>query len=155
LLRRLWTVGLGCLVAVALAGCPSSNQQPAGGTGGEPEAVSSQAGEQVEGEEEAEEEAGEQHEEAAEEEGHEHGEQAKSDDAVAANLAKLPEQDRAAAEKQKVCPVSGEPLGKMGVPVKVTVKDSKGAEHTVFLCCPHCKEAIEKDPDKYLAKLNQ
>jgi YHS domain-containing protein len=30
----------------------------------------------------------------------------------------------------------------------VTVKGK-----TVFLCCPDCKEAIMKDPDKYLAKL--
>jgi YHS domain-containing protein len=64
-------------------------------------------------------------------------------------LAELPEADRALAEKQKVCPVSGEPLGSMGKPVKITVKGK-----TVFLCCSGCEPAIKKDPDKYLAKLD-
>ncbi|HUT89446.1 MAG TPA: hypothetical protein VMY37_08115 [Thermoguttaceae bacterium] len=64
-------------------------------------------------------------------------------------LAKLSEADRAIAVKQKVCPVSGEPLGSMGVPVKVTVKD-----RDVLLCCEGCKTAILDDPDTYLAKLD-
>ena len=63
-------------------------------------------------------------------------------------LAKLSEADRAIADAQKVCPVSGEPLGSMGVPVKVTVKD-----RDVLLCCEGCKDAILDDPDTYLAKL--
>ena len=63
-------------------------------------------------------------------------------------LAKLSEADRAIADAQKVCPVSGEPLGSMGVPVKVTVKD-----RDVLLCCEGCRSAILDDPDKYLAKL--
>jgi YHS domain-containing protein len=50
--------------------------------------------------------------------------------------------------KQGVCPVSGEPLGSMGKPVKVTVKGQ-----TVFLCCPSCEEDLRKEPDKFLAKL--
>ncbi len=45
-------------------------------------------------------------------------------------LATLSPADRELAEKQKVCPVSGEPLGSMGTPYKVTVKDRE-----VFLCC--------------------
>ena len=64
-------------------------------------------------------------------------------------LAKLSEADRAIADAQKVCPVSGEPLGSMGVPVKVTVKDRE-----VLLCCEGCKTAILDDPDTYLAKLD-
>jgi hypothetical protein len=63
-------------------------------------------------------------------------------------LAKLPEADRALAEKQKACPVSGQPLGSMGTPVKVTVKG-----RDVLLCCQGCETAIQEDPDKYLAKL--
>jgi len=63
-------------------------------------------------------------------------------------LAELSEADRALAEKQKICPVSGELLGSMGKPVKVTVKGK-----TVFLCCERCESKITKDPDKYLAKL--
>lgn len=65
-------------------------------------------------------------------------------------LKELSPEDLAAAQKQKVCPVSGEALGSMGKPVKVTVKDQ-----TVFLCCSGCEEAIAKDPDKYLAKLKK
>jgi YHS domain-containing protein len=57
--------------------------------------------------------------------------------------------DRALAERQAVCPVSDEPLGSMGAPVKVTVRG-----RTVFLCCEGCEEQIQKEPDKYLAKLN-
>jgi len=63
-------------------------------------------------------------------------------------FAELSVEDRALAEKQKVCPVSGERLGAMGKPVKITVKGQ-----TVFLCCAGCEETIKKDPDKYLAKL--
>jgi len=98
-------------------------------------------------------------------EGHEHdahqGEQGGHDDHAAhehqtdaapadasKGLAELPDADRAAAEKQRVCPVSGDVLSSVGKPYKVTVKG-----RTVFLCCPDCKEAITKNPDKYLAKL--
>jgi len=63
-------------------------------------------------------------------------------------LAELSPEDRAMAEKQKVCPVSGQALGSMGKPVKVHVKG-----RDVFLCCPDCEESIRKEPDKYLAKL--
>jgi hypothetical protein len=69
---------------------------------------------------------------------------------VAPGLADLSDADRAIAEKQKVCPVSGEQLGAMGKPVKITVKGQ-----TVFLCCPGCEPAIKKDPDKYLKKLGK
>ncbi len=41
---------------------------------------------------------------------------------IVAALAKLPAEDRAVAEKQKVCPVSGEALGTMGMPIKLDVK---------------------------------
>lgn len=76
-----------------------------------------------------------------------HDDHAASADA-AKGLADLSGADRAAAEKQRVCPVSGGVLGSMGKPYKVTVKG-----RTVFLCCPDCQEAITKNPDKYLAKL--
>lgn len=61
----------------------------------------------------------------------------------------LSTEDKAAAEKQGICPVTGEKLFGHGTPVKVTVKD-----RTVFLCCQPCDEALQKDPDKYLAKLD-
>ena len=57
------------------------------------------------------------------------------------------------AEKQKVCAVTGEPLGSMGTPVPVRVADSAGTQHTVLLCCESCREELLSDPDKYLDKL--
>ena len=87
------------------------------------------------------------------------GEPAKGDSATAAPdkdreiadaLAKLPEADRAAATKQKMCPVSDHALGSMGAPIKVTVKDQD-----VYLCCEGCKSELEADPDTFLAKLPQ
>jgi len=71
-----------------------------------------------------------------------------ADAEVPASFAALSPADRDLAIKQKVCPVTGEPLGTMGTPIKVTV-----AGHEVFICCPGCKEPLEKDPAKYLAKL--
>jgi hypothetical protein len=63
-------------------------------------------------------------------------------------LAGLPEADRALAEHQKTCPVTGKALGSMGVPPRVEVRG-----RTVFLCCSGCRGTVEMDPDKYLAKL--
>jgi hypothetical protein len=83
----------------------------------------------------------------AEQAGQENQSEGKSADA-SKGLAGLSDADRAAADKQRVCPVSGAVLGSMGTPYKVTVKDQ-----TVFLCCPGCEKTIMKDPDKYLAKL--
>jgi YHS domain-containing protein len=67
---------------------------------------------------------------------------------VLAALASLPEEDRASAERQRVCPVTMFPLGSMGTPPKVEVNGQ-----TVFLCCEGCREALLEEPDKYLAKL--
>jgi hypothetical protein len=80
--------------------------------------------------------------------GHDHA-AGEEHDKQAEALAGLSEEDRALAEKQKICPVSGQPLGSMGVPVKVTVKD-----RDVFLCCEGCRGSILEDPDTYLAKLD-
>jgi Barrel-sandwich domain of CusB or HlyD membrane-fusion/Heavy metal binding domain len=67
---------------------------------------------------------------------------------VAKTLAKLSPADRALAERQKVCPVTGEPLGSMGTPPAVVVEGK-----TVFLCCKGCEGALRKNPEKYLPKL--
>jgi hypothetical protein len=64
-------------------------------------------------------------------------------------FAALSETDRAAALAQKICPVSNEALGGMGMPIKVTVKG-----RDVFLCCEGCREKLEASPDEYLAKLD-
>ena len=77
-------------------------------------------------------------------------EEAGETDQIKANLAKLSPEDRKLAEAQKVCVESDEPLGGMGVPVKIMVKDQP-----VFLCCNSCKSGALKDPDKTLAKLEK
>jgi hypothetical protein len=71
-------------------------------------------------------------------------------DKVKGNLDKLSPEDRALAEQQKVCPDSGEPLGSMGVPIKVMVKGQP-----VFVCCGGCKEGVQKDPDATLKKVEE
>ncbi len=63
-------------------------------------------------------------------------------------LKELDEADRKAAEKQKTCPVSGEKLGSMGKPYKVTRKG-----RTFFLCCDGCLAELDAHVDKYLKKL--
>jgi hypothetical protein len=67
---------------------------------------------------------------------------------VQAALASLSADDRAAALKQKICPVSGGPLGSMGAPVKVSV-----AGQDVFICCEHCEQPLKDEPAKHLAKI--
>jgi YHS domain-containing protein len=67
---------------------------------------------------------------------------------LSSGLAELSVEDRELAQKQRVCPVSGELLGAMGKPFKTTVKGK-----TVFLCCEGCEHDLKENPDKYLAKL--
>ncbi len=62
----------------------------------------------------------------------------------------LTDADKAQIEIQKVCLVAGEPLGSMGTPLKVNVSG-----RDVFLCCEGCREAVLKNPEKYLAKLDE
>ena len=50
--------------------------------------------------------------------------------------------------KQKICPVTGEPLGSMGAPVRVAVSG-----RTVFVCCKGCEKPLLRKPDEYLAKI--
>ncbi len=63
-------------------------------------------------------------------------------------LAKLSDADRTLAEVQKVCPVSGEPLGSMGAPIEVTVEG-----RSLFVCCEGCVEDAKKNFDQYIAEL--
>lgn len=63
-------------------------------------------------------------------------------------LKELSPEDRALAETQAICPVSKEPLGSMGTPVKMV-----HGTRTVFLCCSGCEEDFRKAPEKYLAQL--
>ena len=64
---------------------------------------------------------------------------------VKASLDLLSPEDRKLAEEQKTCPVTGEPLGSMGVPPKLTIKDQP-----VFICCASCRKKAESEPDKTL-----
>jgi hypothetical protein len=63
--------------------------------------------------------------------------------------AEEPAELRALAGSQKVCPVTGKPLGSMGTPVLVTVKG-----RSVLVCCEGCKHPLQSSPDQYLAKLD-
>ena len=45
--------------------------------------------------------------------------------------------DHLRAQAQKICPVSGKPLGSMGKPIKVAVGEQK---EEVFLCCQGCTQ---------------
>ncbi|HXS67906.1 MAG TPA: hypothetical protein VN761_03620 [Candidatus Polarisedimenticolia bacterium] len=51
-------------------------------------------------------------------------------------------------DKMTTCPVSGDKLGEMGKPY---IFEYKGRE--VKLCCPDCKKDFEKDPAKYMKKI--
>ena len=122
-----WVVALG--LAVIVSGCSSRVPQ-------EKQKATTPA------EKSAQEKPAEQGERA----GHEHAEATPANPAE--GLAELSADDRAAAEKQRVCPVSGDVLGAEGKPYKVTVKGQ-----TVFLCCAACEKQLVKNPDKYLAKM--
>jgi len=97
----------------------------------------------------------EEHAEHGEHGDHEHhadaGHDGESDmEKMTAELAKLSPEDRASAEKQHFCPVTGEMLGTMGAPLKMDVKDQ-----TVWICCEGCEKKLLENPDEYLAKLNK
>lgn len=65
-------------------------------------------------------------------------------------ISELPESEQAAALEQKICPVSEEPIGSMGKPIKVSVESKD-----VFVCCEGCIDMVKEDPEKYLAKLKK
>jgi hypothetical protein len=70
---------------------------------------------------------------------------------IKANLSKLDDDDREAAETQKFCAVHGDSrLGSMGVPVKIKVKKGK-EEVEAFLCCKECAPEARKDEAKTAA----
>ena len=56
--------------------------------------------------------------------------------------------DGAVIAAQKLCPVTGEPLGSMGAPVRVAV-----AGKAVFVCCKGCEKPLLRSPAEYLARL--
>lgn len=68
---------------------------------------------------------------------------------IANNLAKLSPDDRKLAEEQKICPVTGEPLGSMGVPLKLDVDG-----RAVLVCCAGCTAAVRQNPQAIFKKLD-
>jgi hypothetical protein len=75
---------------------------------------------------------------------------------IKANLARLNEDDRLAAETQRYCAVqSRSRLGSMGVPVKITLKNRDGEEQEVFLCCAGCEKGARKDEAGTAARVDE
>jgi hypothetical protein len=77
---------------------------------------------------------------------------AQSETATSKNedLAALSDEDRRLVLAQKVCPVSEEPLGSMGAPIKVTVN----GRH-LFICCKGCEDSAKEKFEEYYAKLEK
>jgi hypothetical protein len=74
----------------------------------------------------------------------------KEEEKIRVALAKLSPADRALAKAQRICPVTDEPLGVMGTPVKVMVKGKP-----VFVCCQGCDEEALDKPDETLRKVEE
>ena len=77
---------------------------------------------------------------------------AQSETATSKNedLAALSDEDRQLVLAQKICPVSEEPLGSMGTPIKVTVN----GRH-LFICCKGCEDSAKETFEEYYAKLEK
>lgn len=67
---------------------------------------------------------------------------------AAITYAKATRADQPAINAQRVCKVSGEALGSMGVPTKVT-----RGNNSVFLCCQGCLKTLMANPDRFLGRL--
>lgn len=59
-------------------------------------------------------------------------------------VALLEESDQAGLAQQKVCPVTGNPLGSHGTPIKLLV-----GGQPLYLCCRGCIEDVRKAPERY------
>ena len=92
---------------------------------------------------------------------HDHGDHADHDHAMTEGgessmaemmkgLKELSPEDYESAMKQHMCPVSGEMLGSMGVPIKVDVNGK-----SLWICCDGCRDKLLANPDEYLAKLGR
>lgn len=70
-------------------------------------------------------------------------------EAQIAKIETLPAAEQDAVLKQAVCPVSGDHLGSMGTPFKITAEG-----RTFYLCCDGCEDKVKEDPKGVLAKLD-
>jgi Cu(I)/Ag(I) efflux system membrane fusion protein len=59
----------------------------------------------------------------------------------------LPKSDKTLIDQQRKCPIRGTPLGSMGTPVRIVLKNQ-----AVFLCCDGCVEQAKENVDQTLAK---
>lgn len=62
--------------------------------------------------------------------------------------ARIPTAEELAAYPLTLCIVTDEPLGSMGDAFNYYHEDT-----LVRMCCDHCLEGFQEDPEKYLAKL--
>jgi YHS domain-containing protein len=62
--------------------------------------------------------------------------------------AKATKADAATIARQRLCPVSGEPLNSMGGAWKVIVRGEP-----VFVCCKGCVRTVQENPVQYLSKV--
>lgn len=86
-------------------------------------------------------------------EGHDHDhatEASESGEELPEGLQGLDPAELALVKAQGDCPVSSEPLGSMGAPIRKEV-DGKVA----FLCCKSCVKKFDADPAKYFAMLEK
>ena len=56
--------------------------------------------------------------------------------------------EQLAIRRQRICPVSGKPLGSMGKPPSVSIGDRE-----IYVCCAGCTGTLKAKPKFYLAKL--
>ena len=66
------------------------------------------------------------------------------------NIAKLTPADQLFVKQQVLCPITMEPLGSMGIPLKVSIGND-----LVFVCCAACKKSVLKEPEKILEQVHQ
>lgn len=60
-------------------------------------------------------------------------------------IAQLPIAEQRIALQQRTCPVTKQPLGSMGKPIRVSVTG-----RSVYVCCQGCVDALRKNPAQYL-----
>ena len=61
-------------------------------------------------------------------------------------IAELPVSEQRIALQQRTCPVTKQPLGSMGRPIRVTV-----GSRSIYVCCQGCVSSLQKSPNNYLA----
>lgn len=67
-----------------------------------------------------------------------------------AEIAKRAPEDQKLAKLQVLCPITMEPLGSMGKPLKIKVGDD-----AVFVCCKACINGVKKNADKTLEQVRR